>query len=176
MTVFPKLINWRRRFMAKRMAFCAVMLGALLVPATASAQLFGGVFGAYANDSFDGTYGVGGELGLNIPVLPLDVFGSGTWYFPDCDNCDLSGWSLGANLRIPMVIVRPYLTGGWTWRDIEGGGATVNPLADGNYSGVFAGAGIDLALFGVRLFAEGRREFLEGELEQFVFRGGVLLR
>jgi len=160
---------------AKRMALCAVMLGALLVPMTASAQIFGGVFGAYANDSFDGTYGVGGELGFDLPVLPLDVFGSGTWFFPDCDDCDLSGWSLGANLRIPMVIIRPYLTGGWTWRDITDDALAVNPLDEGKYSGVFAGAGVDLALFGVRVFAEGRREFLDGDLGQFVFRGGLLL-
>ena len=41
-------------------------------------------------------------------------------------------------------------------------------------SGAFAGVGLDLALVGFRLFAEGRYEFLDGELRQAVVRAGVL--
>ena len=39
------------------------------------------------------------QLGLDIPILPVDVYGSGTWFLPDCDDCKLKGWSLGVALR-----------------------------------------------------------------------------
>ncbi len=148
-----------------------VVVGALSVPREGRAQIFGGLFGAWAQDAFDGTAGVGAQLGLDIPILPVDVYGSGTWFLPDCDDCKLKGWSLGVTLR-PFLfpIARPYVVGGLTSRDLR------NPAAglDMDSSGAFAGVGLDLALVGFRLFAEGRYEFLDGELGQAVLRAGVL--
>ena len=62
------------------------------------------------------------------------------------------------------------MVGGLTSRDLE------NPAAglDLDSSGAFAGVGLDLALVGFRLFAEGRYEFLDGDLRQAVVRAGVL--
>ena len=160
---------------ARRLTFCTLLMGALLVPSSASSQIFGGVFGAYAQDAFDGVSGVGLEFGYDLPILPVDVYGSGSWFFPDCDECDLSGWSLGANLRLPLPLIRPYLTGGWTWRDYEDPGPTIDPLSlsDNN---VFAGVGVDLAFSGVRVFGEARYDLLDEPLEQWTLRLGLFLR
>ncbi len=158
---------------APRLTLCIVLLGGVLVPGSARAQAFWGVHGAWAQDSFDGTSGVGAELGLDIPVLPLDVFGAGTWFFPDCDDCDLKGWSLGVNYRVlPLPLLRPYVTGGVTWRDVED---PINGLVIED-SGAFVGVGLDLALAGFGVFAEGRYEFLDGDLGQAVLRAGVRIR
>jgi len=143
----------------------------LALPNEGEGQMIGGAFGAWAQDAFDGAPGVGAQLGLDLPVLPVDVFGSGTWFFPDCDDCKLKGWSLGVALRpFPFPLARPYVVGGLASRDLE------DPIADVELdsSGAFAGVGLDLALVGFRLFAEGRYEFLDGELGQAVVRAGVL--
>ena len=148
-----------------------VLVGALSVPREGRAQIFGGLFGAWAQDAFDGTAGVGAQLGLDIPILPVDVYGSGTWFLPNCEGCKLKGWSLGVALR-PFLfpVARPYVVGGLASRDLE------NPATSlvMDSSGAFAGVGLDLALVGFRLFAEGRYEFLDGELRQAVVRAGVL--
>ena len=145
-------------------------VGFLAMPFDGGAQIVGGVFGAYAQDAHDGTAGVGAQLGLDIPILPVDVYGSGTWFFPGCDGCDLRGWSVGVTLRpFPFPLARPYVVGGLTSRDLEDtAGGVVNS------SGAFAGVGLDVALVGFRLFAEGRYEFLDGPLEQAVVRAGLL--
>ena len=146
-------------------------VGILAVPCEGRAQIIGGVFGAYAQDAFDGTPGVGAQLGLDIPILPVDVYGSGTWFLPSCDGCEMKGWSLGVTLRpFPFPVVRPYVVGGLASRDLEGpaAGSVINA------SGAFAGVGVDVALAGFRLFAEGRYEFLDGPLEQAVVRAGLL--
>ncbi len=145
--------------------------GILAVPCEGRAQVVGGVFGAYAQDAFDGMSGVGAQLGLDIPVLPIDVFGSGTWFLPSCDDCEVKGWSVGATLRpFPFPVARPYIVAGLTSRDLDdpANGYTLSP------SGPFAGVGLDVALMGLRVFAEGRYEFLDGELEEAVVRAGLL--
>ena len=148
-----------------------VLVGALSVPCEGRGQISGGVFGAWAQDAFDGSPGVGVQITLDTPILPLDVFGSGTWFFADCGGCDLKGWSLGVTLRpFPFPVARPYVVGGLTSRDLE----DVDVSLVVSSSGAFAGAGLDVALLGLRVFAEGRYEFLDGVLEQPVMRAGVL--
>lgn len=162
----------------RHLALSTAMIGAFLVPASAHAQLFGGIYGAYASDSFDGSIGVGGLIGLDIPILPVDIYGGGTAFFPDCEgDCELSEFTLGVNVRLPLPLVRPYLTTGVTWRDVEVSGATI-PEVGNDDTGLFAGLGVDLAFSWVRVFAEGRYEFMEDALgdEQLVFRGGVMIR
>ncbi len=157
----------------RRLTSCIVLIGALVIPGTARAQLFGGLTGAWA-EGFDGSVGMGGVLGYDLPILPVDIFGEGTWFFPDCDGCDLKGWSLGVNVRLPLPLIRPYLTGGMTWRDLEDPDAvSIDTVSE---SGGFAGAGVDLAIASFRLFLEGRYELLDGDLEQAVVRLGVMLR
>jgi len=143
----------------------------LLSPVQLRGQVFGGVFGAHAQDSFGGTTGFGVEAGLNIPVLPLAVFGSGEWFSPSCTGCELNGWSLGVKYRVlPAPIASPYVTGGRIWRSREDGAL---PTVDDE--GVFAGVGADVSLPGFKLFAEGRYDFLSGDLRQAVLRAGLLL-
>ena len=83
-----------------RFVFVVLTIGALITPAPAEGQLVGGVFGARARDSFGGTNGLGAEFGVSLPLIPLDVFGSGTLFNPACAGCELDGWSLGAKVRI----------------------------------------------------------------------------
>ena len=148
-----------------------VMALLLLSPVQLRGQVFGGVFGAHAQDTFGGTTGFGVEAGLSIPVLPLDVFGSGEWFSPSCSGCDLNGWSLGVKFRVlPVPIASPYVTGGRTWRSRDGG---AQQAVDDE--GVFAGVGADVSLPGFRLFGEVRYDFLSGDLRQAVLRAGFLL-
>ncbi len=66
-------------------------------------------------------------------------------------------------------VARPYVVGGLASGDLE------NPTGLAmESSGAFTGVGVDLALVGFRLFAEGRYEFLDGEVRQAVVRAGVL--
>ncbi len=162
-----------------RFAFVVLTIGALIAPVPTDGQLVGGVFGARARDSFGGANGFGAEVGVSLPLIPLDVFGAGTWFSPSCNGCDLSGWSLGMRLRVfPLPVLRPYVTFGRTWRDLEDPG---NGLALDD-DGLFAGAGLEFALPGFGLFAEGRYEFLtqapdpSSDLRQWIFRGGLILR
>ena len=154
-----------------RWAVTLVMAVFFLSPVQLRGQVFGGVFGARAQDSFGGTTGFGVEAGLSIPVLPLAVFGSGEWFSPSCTGCDLSGWSLGVKYRVlPVPIASPYVTGGRTWRSREDG--TLPAVDD---EGVFAGVGADVSLPGFKLFGEVRYDFLSRDLRQAVLRAGFLL-
>ncbi len=162
-----------------RFAFVVLTIGALIAPAPAEGQLVGGVFGARARDSFGGTNGLGAEFGVSLPLIPLDVFGSGTLFNPACGGCELDGWSLGAKLRIlTLPVLRPYVTFGRTWSDLED--PTNGLILDDD--GLFGGAGLEFALPGFGLFAEGRYEFLteapdpSPSLRQWTFRGGLIMR
>ncbi len=147
------------------------LMGALCAPRDGSAQIVGGVFGSYAVDAFDGTVGAGVLLGIDVPILPVDVYGSGTWFFAGCGGCGLKGWSVGVSFRpLPLPLARPYVVGGVTDRTLDD--ARVGLVLKSG--GTFAGLGLDVALLGMRVFAEGRYEFLDGELAQPVLRAGVL--
>ena len=155
-----------------RRLIVGLAVGAILsAPNECRAQIVGGVFGAYAQDAFDGAPGVGAQLGIDVPILPIDVYGSGAWFLPDCEGCEMKGWSVGVTLR-PFLfpIARPYIVGGLTARDFEDSvaGLTLDE------SGAFAGVGLDVALAGFRFFAEARYEFLDGPLAQAVARAGLL--
>jgi len=161
----------RRGRAVRHLIMGLVFVVVIPTPHEGRAQIVGGVFGAYAQDVFDGTPGVGAQLGLDVPILPIDIYGSGTWFRPGCDGCKMKGWSVGVTLRpFPFPVARPYVVGGLTSRDLE------DPMAgsDIDASGAFAGGGLDLALVGFRFFAEARYEFLDGPLEQAVLRAGLL--
>ena len=162
-----------------RLAFTAMIIGALLGPGPADAQLVAGVFGARARDSFGGTNGFGAEVGVSLPLIPIEVFGAGTFFNPDCTGCDFKGWSLGVQFGIfPLPVIHPYLTFGRTWRNLEDPSTSL--MLDGK--GFFAGGGIELALPGFGIFGEGRYEFWNGDtgpnpdLRQWVLRAGLMMR
>jgi opacity protein-like surface antigen len=143
---------------------------ALAIPHTVQGQFFLGGHAAFTTYQ-DGGAGGGARLGLNLPVLPLDIVGVAELFSPSCsegrDGCSLWGASLDANLRLPIPLVRPYVTGGLSYRDGDRGGE----LGSKSESGLNLGLGVDLNL-GVRLFADWRYEFLD-EFEGSVVRLGL---
>ena len=164
-----------------KFAFTLLTIGALVGPVPANSQLVGGVFGARAQDSLGGANGFGAEAGVSLPLLPIDVIASGTHYNPSCIGCDLSGWSLGVKFQVlPTPVVKPYVTAGRTWRDLE------DP-SDGlvlDEEGIFAGPGLEINFPGTRagFFLEGRYEFLtrdsapSQDLRQWAWRAGLTMR
>ncbi len=99
-----------------RTLFVVLTIGVLMGPVPAHGQLVGAVFGARARDSFGGTNGLGAEVGVSLPLLPIEVVASGTLFSPSCTGCDFSGWSLGVKFHVlPVPVVKPYVTAGRTW-------------------------------------------------------------
>ncbi len=169
------------RMTVTRFAFVVLAIAALVGPLPADSQLVGGVFGTRARDSFGGTNGFGAEAGVSLPLLPIEVVGSGTHLNPSCIGCVLSGWSLGVKFQMPLSpVVRSYVTVGRTWRDLE------DP-SDGlmlDDEGIFAGPGMEIVFPETRagIFFEGRYEFLTSDsgptqdLRQWVWRAGLTMR
>lgn len=151
----------------------ALML--LSIPTAGEAQLRVGVHAVHAEKSFGGSTGLGLRTGIQLPVIPFDLFASGEYFFPDCpagqDNCGLHGVSLDGNFRFVFPIVRPYLSGGLVHRRIDSGGVN-GSTSD---TGISVGAGVDLRLGSLGAFAEGRYEFVDAPNSQAILRAGVLL-
>ena len=169
----------RELMIVAKFAFVVMTIGALMAPIPADGQLVAGVFGARARDSFGGTNGFGAQLGVSLPLIPLEVFAAGTLFGPACSGCDFKGWSVGAKLGVfPLPVLKPYVTVGRTWRDLEDPG-TALILDD---EGLFTGAGLEFALPSFGLFAEGRYEFLpedpgpSPDLKQWTMRAGLRMR
>lgn len=95
-----------------------------------------------------GTYGVGGRAMLAPPLLPFALVASATKYFPEGDG---SLWTatLAGQLRIPLPIIKPYVTAGYQVRPKDG--------ADNSQNGLMVGAGVQLDL-AVSIFLEGGLE------------------
>ncbi len=149
----------------------ALVALALAIPQDAEAQFFLGAHAAFT-DYQDGGAGAGARVGLDLPVLPLDIVGVAEFFSPSCsegnDGCSLWGASLDANLRLPIPLVRPYLTGGLSYRDANLGG----DLGSVSKSGLNLGLGVDVNL-GVRIFGDWRYEWLDDEIEGSVIRLGL---
>ena len=90
----------RKMRIVTRFAFAILTLGTLIGPIPVDGQLVGGVFGARARDSFGVTNGFGAAAGVSLPIVPLEVFASGTLFYPGCSGCDLRGWSLGLKFTV----------------------------------------------------------------------------
>jgi hypothetical protein len=142
----------RRAFLT----FAAVAATALFVqPAAAQIQL--GVHGAYIASldelivngtnvsDYKGDIGVGGRVVLAPPLSPITGFASGTYYLADGDE---SVWTatLGAQLRVPLPVVKPYVAGGYQIRPEDAAGNAQN--------GFTVGGGVQLLSF----FIEGMYE------------------
>lgn len=154
----------------------ALLLSALflgLPPVPASGQVSLGVHGVSATDAFGGAQGAGGRLLFSLPLFPVDIMASAETFFPDCGDldCSLRGLSIDASMDLlPLPVVRPYVTGGFTIRRYDSG------LGEGTREaqGPNLGAGVQVGLSGLRIFGEGRYEFLRAPERQTVFRLGVL--
>ncbi len=136
--------------------------------AAASAEgqlnLTGGV--SYA-EALEGQWGIDARLGLDLPMLPIGVFGGADYFFAGCsEECSLWGWRAGAVFRFATPVFQPYLTGAYVGRKWEVGNEELDR------TGLSMGAGIRMGLK-IRIQAEANREFLGGDLDQWVFRIGL---
>lgn len=172
-----------------RISALALAAGAaLLMPRAAEAQLplkFGvHVAAATSSDQVvsaadEATYGLGARVGIAPPLLPIEVFGTVDYFFPDCSDelsCGYQNFALDANLKFPLPLLTPYVTAGYTIRrsslegEIEGFTFDESDTA----GGFTAGAGVRLGLI-VNAFAEARREFHSDENggQQWLVRLGL---
>lgn len=130
---------------------------------------------AYAVDTFGGTTGVGGQIGYDFIGLPVEVFGGGEYFFPDCDieSCSFWGGYLEGQLRLPFPLVRPYGLAGFTYRSFENLRTSEDTVDSSSAGGLAAGGGLDLNLLALRVFVDARYEFLGDPVEQWVVRVGL---
>ncbi len=148
---------------ALALAFAAT----LLLPAAGHAQLKPGLHAARAADSFGGVNGVGGSLQLGLPVMPIDLFLAGEYFFPDCDGCSFWGGSADVHFTLPIPVLTPYAAAGLVLRNTDVADTRVRT------GGFGLGAGVNLGAVGLGAYAEGRYEFMDGSGDQLVFRLGI---
>ena len=172
----PSFASAPSRHRMREICLASMLLGVawLAWPSSAEAQLrYGGHF-ARAQDAFGGTGGIGARVGLGLPLLPVEGFASGEYFFPACaavGGCALSGVSLDMNVRLPVVLLSPYATGGWVLRRLDPGGGGDTLIESGLHLGLGAGAGVP----GARVFGEARYEFIKVPSRQLVLRLGILV-
>jgi hypothetical protein len=117
------------------------------------------------------TYGLGARLMLDPPLFPVAVVGSATYYFPEGDGSYYEG-TLAGQLRLPLPIVKPYVTGGYQVKKASGGDSD---------TGFMAGIGLQLD-FMMSFFLEGTFEFNEDvtvgtaalDTTPLVIKGGIM--
>ncbi len=145
-----------------KVLFAALAIFAVGI-STAEGQLnlVGGV--SYA-EALEGQWGIDARLGLDPPMLPVGAF-LGADYFPaSCDvDCSLWGWRAGVTLHTSTPAIQPFLTGAYVGRKWERGDE------DMDKTGISLGVGLRLA-FRFLIRAEATREFLGGDLNQWVLR------
>ncbi len=141
-------------------------------PVDAQIRVGGHVVGA--QDAFDGTIGLGVRAGIETPILPFDVLASGEYFFADCppgiSGCGLYGVTLDANFRMVFPVVRPYISGGLAFRNID----PADNGSDESVTGLSVGGGVDASLGNMGVFGEVRYEFVDAPEKQFIWRVGVL--
>lgn len=124
--------------------------------------------GASYAEALGGQWGVEGRLGFYPPGLPFDFFGGAEYFFADCEEeCGLWGGRVGAILHSPTPGFQPYLTGAFVQRRWTLGDEQLDRR------GMSAGAGIRVGLGKLRIQGEVTREFLGGDLDQWVIRLGT---
>lgn len=154
-----------RKFVPVGLALTAAMS---FTPA-ARAQISPGLHVARAADAFDGVNGVGGNLALTLPALPVELFFAADYFLPACNGCALWGGSADVHVTLPRRTVRPYGTAGLVLRNTEASDTKVRT------GGIGLGGGVNLATRVMGAFAEGRYEIMDGSGDQLVFRLGFRL-
>lgn len=154
-----------RRFLPVALA----LAGAMPLAPEARGQINPGLHVARAADSFDGVNGVGGSVELSLPVLPVDFFFAGEYFFPACDGCSFWGGSADVHLTLSLPILSPYGSAGLVLRNADASDTRVRT------GGLGLGGGVNLATLVVGAFAEARYEILDASDDQFVFRLGIRL-
>jgi opacity protein-like surface antigen len=158
--------------MVKGIVTSLLFVGASLTPQAAQGQFIIGAHAAWSGYA-EGSPGAGARLGWDLPVLPIDFVGVAEFFSPNCPanttGCSFWGATLDANLRLPIPMIRPYLTGGLSYRS----GKLREDAESESSSGVNIGVGLDVRIV-VRIFADYRYEFLTNDLEGPVARAGLI--
>ena len=122
----------------------------------ASAQVFGGGFVERSFESTQRRDGFGGELGLKVAFLPVEIFGSGSHFPERQQDPSLRVWSLGARIQIsPFPFVKPYLVGGLGLKEYEGADSGMTHSEEGR----FLGLGVKTTIKEVKFYAESKYAF-----------------
>lgn len=153
-------------------AAAALALGALALPAAASAQFLPVSVGVSAGPSFPtghfaeeaGTgFNVQGSLGLDVPALPVGLRADLLWQrFPDEHEGSFTevGGLLNATAGLPLPLARPYVVGGvgLVHHDApeEEHGDHVHEGESGSSFAFNVGAGVQLSLLGLSGVLEAR--------------------
>lgn len=157
-----------RRMLPVALALVAALA---LVPTTTRAQISPGIHAARAADVFGGANGLGASLELGIPLLPIDAFVAGEYFFPDCGSgsgCSFAGGSADLHFELPFPVLSPYATAGLVYRRYDEG----DSAKPETHSGFGAGAGVNLGGVVLGAYAEARYEFVDPD-NQLVFRIGI---
>ena len=154
--------------------------GLLLSAEAAEAQYFR--FGAHVplatslgggDDLTGSSWGLGGRVGLEVPLFPLAAWGTFDYMFPSGDGTSYQNYGIDVNLRLPIPLLQPYAAGGYQARRFDDG--EVSDV----YHGWTVGAGIRFS-FIVNAFLEAKREFygdeqeLVGDDDQWMVRLGLI--
>ena len=137
----------------------------------AQAQINPGLHVARAADTFGGSYGAGASLELSFPLLPIDVFVAGDYFFPDCgtaDGCGYMGGSADLHVSLPLPVLTPYGAAGLVYRQFDAG----DGFEAVTHTGFGLGAGVNLGTLVLGGYAEARYEFVDPD-DQLVFRLGI---
>ena len=120
-----------------------------------SGQYIGGIFVEKSDDAGTKRDGFGGELGIKVAFLPIEVFGSGA-HFPAVQQDEsFRVWSLGARAKIvPIPLLNPYLVGGLSLKKHVGGDSGITSSEDGYFGGI----GINATLKSFKVYAESKYE------------------
>jgi hypothetical protein len=163
-----------------RFLLAAGLVATLASPSVARAQtdiIDVGIHVVRASDIFDGSTGLGGQVAVRPPALPVSLRLAVDRFFPDCpeidgggDDCGAWGFTVDANLAFPMPMLRPYASGGFVRRSIDPG----DPLEQTAKKGIALGGGLELALLGLSAFGEARYEIMDSVDDGWMFRLGFL--
>jgi hypothetical protein len=166
----------------------AALLAVALIGAATPLHGQGIAFGVQGSVADHAGFGIGPRVMLDLGPLDLGfrLVGSAELFFPDAETFERSGtaveaddvdyWEANLNvvytLGLPVVPLTPYLGGGLNFAGIKVEGSPDGLLdIDETDAGVNVLAGLELRLFGVAPFFEGRYTFGGGD--QWVLTGGI---
>jgi len=135
----------------RRFAFALSAVFALALTAVpVDAQLKLGVHGALVSGGLDeiatnvenplsGVFGVGGRLGVEVPLFPVGAYASMTYYLADSDE---NYWtaSVFGKLGLPIPIISPYAIAG-----LKRSSANPGDLTSEAATGLFGGVGLQIS-------------------------------
>jgi hypothetical protein len=159
--------------MTHRVLALGLVLSAVLCSAgDARAQLRPGIHAARATwrEVHVGgtTDGVGGSLEVSFPLVPVDVFVAGEYFFLDCGagDCSLWGGSADLHLTMPLPVLTPYGAVGVVYRQYASGDVSAGATGFG------VGGGVNLGTTLLGAYLEARYEFVDPD-DQLVLRLGI---